>query len=112
MYVIGNVKKTGAFPVSDGNDATVLKMIAMTEGLLPYTNREAFIYRREAGKGERSEITIQLSRILAHKSPDVALQSNDILYVPDSHGKRLSADTAKLLAEFGVSTATGLLIWR
>ncbi len=109
--MIGNVKKTGAFPVGDGNDTTVLKMIAVTEGLLPYTNKDAFIYRREAGKEGRSEIPVQLTRIMEHKAPDIPLQSNDILYIPDSRGKRLSAETLRTLTGFGVSAATGLLIW-
>ena len=111
VYVIGNVKKTGAFPVGDGNDTTVLKMIALTEGLLPYTNKDAFIYRREAGKDDRSEIPVQLTRIMEHKAPDIPLQPNDILYIPDSRGKRLSAETLRTLTGFGVSAATGILIW-
>ncbi len=86
-------------------------MIAVTEGLLPYTNKDAFIYRREAGKEGRSEIPVQLTRIMEHKAPDIALQPNDILYIPDSRGKRLSAETIRTLTGFGVSAATGLLIW-
>ena len=111
VYVIGNVKKTGAFPVGDGNDTTVLKMIALTEGLLPYTNKDAFIYRREVGKEGRSEIPVQLTHIMEHKAPDIPLQSNDILYIPDSRGKRLSAETLRTITGFGVSAATGILIW-
>jgi polysaccharide biosynthesis/export protein len=112
VFVIGNVKRTGAFSVSNGNDTTVLKMIAMTEGLLPYTNKNAFIYRREAGKSARDEIPVQLTLIMEHKAPDIPLQSNDILYIPDSKGKRISAETLRTLTTFGVSTATGVLIWK
>ena len=111
VYVIGNVKKSGAFPIQDGNDTTVMKVIALSEGLLPYTNKEAFIYRRESGKGDRGEIPIQLGRILDRKAPDVALQANDILYIPDNRGKRLTAQTIDRLAGFGASTASGVLIW-
>ena len=89
VYVIGNVKKTGAFPVGDGNDTTVLKMIALTEGLLPYTNKDAFIYRREAGKEGRSEIPVQLTRIMEHKAPDIPLQSNSDSGISLIAGKRL-----------------------
>jgi polysaccharide export outer membrane protein len=112
VFVIGNVKRTGAFPVSNGNDTTVLKMIAMTEGLLPYTNKNAFIYRREAGKSERNEIPVQLTLIMEHKAPDIPLQSNDILYIPDSKGRRISAETLRTLTTFGMSTVTGVLIWK
>ncbi len=111
VYVIGNVKKSGAFPITDGNDTTVMKVIALSEGLLPYANKEAFIYRHEAGKSQRGEIPIQLGRILDRKAPDVPLQANDILYIPDNKGKRLTAQTIDRLAGFGASTASGVLIW-
>ncbi len=112
VYVVGNVKKSGAFPILDGNNSTVLKAIAQSEGLLPYTNKQAFIYRTEAGKGGRSEIPIELSRIMDRKAPDVPLRANDILYVPDSKGRKMTAQTLDRLAGFGSSTASGLLIWR
>jgi hypothetical protein len=46
------------------------------------------------------------------KAPDVPLQPNDILYVPDSKGRKMTAQTLERLAGFGSSTASGLLIWR
>ena len=112
VYVIGNVKRSGAFPVTDGGDTTVLKVIALSEGLLPYSNKEAFIYRRDAGKSNRSEIPVPLGLIMKRKAPDVNLEANDILYIPDSSGKKMSAETIKTLATFGITTTSGLLIWR
>jgi polysaccharide biosynthesis/export protein len=111
VYVIGNVKRTGAYPMN-GDDTTVLKVIAMTEGLLQYTNKDAYIYRREAGKSDRSEIPVQLTKIMSHKAPDIHLQANDILYIPDSAGKRITAETVRTLTGFGVQAATGILIWK
>lgn len=48
FYVVGNVKRSGAFSIQEANGSSVLKAIALTEGLMPYTNKQAFIYRREA----------------------------------------------------------------
>ena len=87
-------------------------MIALTEGLQPYTNKEAYIYRREAGKGQRNEIPIPLSKIMDRKAPDVELQANDILYIPDSKGRKLTAETLERVTAFGIATASGLLIFR
>jgi polysaccharide biosynthesis/export protein len=115
VYVVGNVKRSGAFPISDGNDITVLKMIALSEGLLPFTYKEAFIYRRIDAKANastgRNQIQVELGKIIDRKSPDVALQPNDILYIPDSKGRRLTAQTLERIASFGSSTGTGLLVW-
>ena len=111
VYVVGNVKKSGSFPIQDGNDTTVLKVIALSEGLMPYSNKEAYIYRREGGKENRDEIAVDLNRILERKAPDVRLQANDILYIPDNKGRKLAAQTLDRIAGFGTSTASGVLIW-
>ena len=47
VYVIGNVKLPGAYPVGDGTESSVLKMLAVSQGLTPYATKEAYIYRRE-----------------------------------------------------------------
>lgn len=112
VYVVGNVKKSGAFLIQDGNDTTVLKAIALSEGLLPYANKQAYIYRREAGKNNRDEIPIELAKIMDRKSADVPLEPNDILYIPDSKGKRITAQTLERIAGFGSSTGSGLLVFR
>ncbi len=111
VYVLGNVKRSGAFPIADGNDTSVLKVIALTEGLMPYSDKQAYIYRREGGKDGRDEIAVPLEKILKRKAPDVQLQANDILYIPDNTGRRLTAQTLEKLAGFGSSTASGMLIW-
>jgi polysaccharide export outer membrane protein len=112
VYVVGNVKKSGAFLIQDGNDTTVLKAIALSEGLLPYANKQAYIYRREAGKNNRDEIPIELSKIMDRKSADVSLHPNDILYIPDSKGRKITAQTLERIAGFGSSTGSGLLVFR
>ncbi len=111
VYVLGNVKKSGSFPVTDNNDATVMKVIAMSEGLLPFSAKQAYIYRREAGKTGRDEISVDLNEIMRRKSPDVQLQANDILYIPDNHGRKMTAAALERITSFGSSTASGLLIW-
>ena len=111
VYVVGNVKRSGVLPVTDNGDMTVLKALAQSEGLLPYAEKTSFIYRRERGKAERTEVAINIRDILAHKSPDVLLQENDILYVPDDRHKRLTMQTIDRISGFGVATASGLLIY-
>jgi len=111
FYVVGNVKRSGAFPIQEANGSSVLKAIALTEGLMPYTNKQAFIYRREAGKSQTNEIPIELSKIIDRKSPDVPLLADDILYIPDSKGRKMTAETIERVIGFGSATATGLLVW-
>ena len=89
VYVIGNVKIPGAYPMGDGMESTVLKVLALSQGLMPYAAKEAYIYRRE-GNGSKNEIPIPLSKIMERKAPDMPLLANDILYVPDNKGRRMT----------------------
>jgi polysaccharide export outer membrane protein len=67
------------------------------------------IIRRELSKtGERQEIAVDLKKILAGKTPDVVMQPNDILFVPDSNGKR----ALRRGAEAAIQIATGLALFR
>lgn len=112
IFIVGNVKKPGAFPVRDSNDSTVLKMLALSEGLMPFATDAAYIYRREGTGDSRNEIAIPLSKIMARKSPDVALQPNDVLYIPDNKSRRMTMAMVDRLVTFGSGTASGLLVWR
>ena len=53
IFVVGNVHKPGAFPVRDAADKSVLQMVALSEGLLPFAAKMAYIYRRD-GTGAKT----------------------------------------------------------
>lgn len=112
IFVVGNVRKPGAYPVQDESETTVLHMLALAEGLVPYASKQAYIYRREAVSGSKHEIAIELKRIMERKAPDVPLEANDILYIPDNSGRRIAVNTLEKIAGFGAATTSGILIWR
>ena len=96
----------------DSYDSTVLKLLALSEGLLPFAMDEAFIYRREGAGNGRNEISIPLTKIMARKSPDVPLLPNDVLYIPDNKNRRITMSMVDRLVTFGAGTASGMLVWR
>ena len=110
IFVLGNIRRPGAFSVRDPADKTVLKMIALSEGLMPFSEKIAYIVRRQEGEQPR-EIPIELAKIMERKSPDVALEIGDILYVPDNKTRRSTMGILDRLAGFGSATASGLVIW-
>jgi polysaccharide export outer membrane protein len=112
IYVAGSVKKPGAFPIQSSAETTVLQILALAEGLAPFASKQAYVYRQEAANGAKHEIRIELSKILGRKAPDVSLQPNDILYIPDNTGRRVTVSALERIAGFGTSTASGLLVWR
>ena len=108
IYVMGNVKKPGAFPVQAGFDTTVLEMLAMAEGLAPFAGKQAYIYRRE-GEGPKNEIAVPLENIMKRKANDVTLTANDILYIPDNSGRRIALATLERVLAFGGAAGTALI---
>ena len=104
VFVVGNVKKPGVLRIEDGNGLTVLKALAMAEGLAPFATKEAYILHRGA------EQPIDLRKILDRKSPDVALNANDIFYIPDNRKARMTASVLEKTVGFAASTASGVLI--
>ena len=106
VYVVGNVKKSGAFPLRDSSETSVLKVLALSEGLMPFASKEAYIYRREGTSGGKNEIPIELTKIMERKSPDVPLLANDILYIPDNKGKRNFATVMERVVGIGGGVAT------
>jgi polysaccharide export outer membrane protein len=101
IYIVGNVRKPGAFPVRDSVESSVLKILALSEGLLPFSSDHAYIYRREGALGGKSEISIELKKIIDRKAPDVTLLANDILYIPDNKGRRATIGLLEKLLIFG-----------
>jgi polysaccharide export outer membrane protein len=110
IFVVGNVRKPGAFPVRDAGDNSVLKLVALSEGLLPYAAKLAYVYRRNES-GAKQEIPIELEKILHRKMPDVPLEVDDLLYIPDNKGRRTAMAVIDRMTTFSASTASGLLIW-
>jgi len=98
VYVVGNVKMPGAFPIEE-TGTSILKVLALSQGLAPYATNEAFIYRREGGAASKNEIPVDLKKIMDRKSPDVPLLANDIFYIPDNHKRRA---TVSVLEKVGI----------
>lgn len=101
IYIVGNVRRPGAFPVRDAVESSVLQILALSEGLLPFSSDHAYIYRREGALGGKNEIPIEMKKIIDRKAPDVTLLANDILYVPDNKGRRATIGLLEKLLIFG-----------
>jgi polysaccharide biosynthesis/export protein len=111
VYVVGNVKVPSALPVHDDTETTVLKVLAQCQGLTSFSTKQAYVYRIKPGTKERQEITVPLRDIVKRSAPDVALLPNDVLYIPDATGKRITLTTLEKLAEIGGSTLSGMAVW-
>jgi polysaccharide export outer membrane protein len=110
IYVIGNVKRAGGFPLGGKPDLTVLQAVSLAEGLDSHASAKgARILRREsetAPDNARTQIPVDLAAVLKGKAPDILLRPNDILYVPNSTSKLVTQRTI----EAAIAITTGMLI--
>lgn len=106
IYVVGNVRKPGAYAVRDQSPVTLLKILALAEGLAPFSAKEAFLYR------SKIEIPVALDKIMKRKSPDIPLTVDDILYIPDNSGKRIGLAALEKALLFGSTAGATALVWR
>ena len=52
---------------------------------------------------------MDIHAVLARKSPDIPLEANDILYVPDNSGRRIALGTLEKLLVLGSASAAALV---
>src|SRR3984885_7802661 len=109
VYVIGEVKKPGGFVLKSDQNMSVLKAIALAEGLTSTSAKSRTkIIRTDEHSGKRVEFPIDLGKVLAGKAPDTPLKPADIVFVPNSSGKTVLYKGT----EAAVATASGLALWR
>lgn len=109
VYVTGRgVERPGGFVLEDRDNVTVLQALALAQGLSVNAKKhDAQIIRTQAD-GSRTEIPVDLDKVLKGKSADPVLMANDILIVPDSAQKA----GLKRGVEAAIGTISGLLIYR
>jgi polysaccharide export outer membrane protein len=98
IYIVGEFKKPGAFPMPRGDRLTVLRALALGEGLGPLAAKKDAVIMRTDATGKQSEIEIRLDRIIKAEEPDPVLEANDVLFVPGSGGKAAAAATLGVLS--------------
>lgn len=109
VYVVGSVHRPGGFVLSEKETLSVLQAVALAEGLeRTASSRKAVILRGATGTTERSEIPINIGKILSGKSNDLPLQANDILFIPNNLAKSIGLRTAEALIQAG----TGMAIYK
>ena len=107
IYVIGEVHKAGGFTLNDRETLTVLQALSMAEGLNRTASAKGAKILRASANGPRTEIPIDLSKVMAGHGEDLRLQPNDILFVPNSMSKSAAIRGLQTAVEIGA----GVVIW-
>lgn len=84
VYVVGEVRRPGAFPLARRPGLTVLQAVALGEGLGPRAARGRAMIIRTGADGARVELPVDLGDVFTGRAPDVPLLAQDVVFVPSS----------------------------
>jgi len=109
VYVIGEVGKSGGFPLQEKEGISVLQALSLAGGVSRFAALSSTrILRASADGGSRIEIPLDLKRLLSGKRDDVQMKPGDILFIPNS----LSKNASLRAIETAIQLATGLAVFR
>jgi polysaccharide export outer membrane protein len=109
VYVVGAVIKPGGFTLTNpASGMSVVQAVAMAEGFtrVAATNR-GLIIRQSTSDSARREIPTDISKILSGQSADMLLAPNDILFIPESNGKK----ALRAMYDIAMAAAQGAAIY-
>lgn len=86
VYLVGDVARSGGYVMRDGGDLSIAQLVSLGGGLLPTAKSSKAKLVRKAG-AERTQIEVDVKAILRGAVPDVQLQPDDILFIPNSAWK-------------------------
>ncbi len=108
-YVIGAVVKPGTIVLAERQTISVLQALAMANGLGKNAKpQNAKILRTAPGSSQRTELPIDLKRIMEGRGEDVSLKANDVLLVPENVAQKAVFRTLEAM----IQMATGVVIFR
>jgi polysaccharide export outer membrane protein len=108
IYVVGAVQRPGGFVMqSDRDRMTTLKILSLAGGTTGSAKeKQAVILRKNLETGKRDEVPVDLKKVMQLKTEDVMLQPSDILFVPDSSGKK----ALHRAGDVAIGLTTGLVL--
>jgi len=109
IYVTGQVHRSGGYVLNGRQSMTVLQALSLAGGIdgasAPQHTR---ILRASQGVPEREEVPVDLKKIMDGKAKDVALQPDDILFIPSSLPKKAAIRAIEAAIQIG----TGVAVFR
>ncbi len=107
VYVIGEVNRVGSVPVTRGTSVSIVEAISASGGMTrTAASKHARILRAIGGDQKRTEIPVDIQKIMQGRTADVPLLAGDILVVPDSGSKRATTRAIETAIQVGVMVGT------
>lgn len=99
FFVAGEVQKPGSFTMNEGT--TLRHAISLAQGTnFKADMKHGIIFREDSGTGKKKELNVDIAAVMNGKHEDVPILPNDIIYIPNSKMKTV---TAPLLQALGMN---------
>jgi polysaccharide export outer membrane protein len=105
VYVVGEVQRPSGFVMENGEPITVLQAIALAQGTTKNAKLGSARIIRKSPDGQYHEIPLALGDMLKAKKPDLALQKEDIVFIPTSLTRSVMATTLQSAVQIAVGAA-------
>jgi polysaccharide export outer membrane protein len=106
IYVIGAVNHAGGFTLPDHQNVSVLEALSLASGLDKTASaKNAKVLRPMVGSSTRTEIPVNVKKILDGKASDFPLMANDILFIPTSASRNASLRALQTALAIGTGVA-------
>jgi len=107
VYVVGDVHRPGGFTLAQRESLSVLHALSLAEGLQPTATASKARILRQDGAANRTEIPVNLAKVLSGKAQDVPMLPGDILFVPNNKARSVGLKTV----DAAISITSGILIY-
>jgi polysaccharide biosynthesis/export protein len=108
IYVLGNVGRPGGYVLTENETMSLTQAIALAGGWDKMAALGSARILRADGGPTREQIPANVKKIMENKAPDLQMQPDDILYIPNSMTKVIGAQGI----ESAIGIGTGLLVSR
>ena len=112
VYILGGVARPGAVLMNIEENVTLLRVLSLAGGTTATASSKAFLLRPNAVRSDRKQIAVNLKKLMKREDPDLPLETNDVIFVPDSRTKKMTeVALSSMLASLGY-TVSGAILWR
>lgn len=102
VYVMGDVPKPGGYPMATNDGKlSLLQAVALAGSQEPHAHQNQTRLIRKKADGSYVEMEIALGKMEEGKATDIALQPDDIIYIPFSYMKNMATNLAGIISAAG-----------
>jgi polysaccharide export outer membrane protein len=100
VYMLGEVNRPGGFVMQDSGKITLLQALAQAGGASRTASLNRAVLLRKNAQGYVTN-KLHVSRMARGQDPDLELQANDIVFVPNSRLKNVISGTQSVATSIG-----------